>query len=149
MIFNRIKKVKEIKMKKIIKYLLLLSIVLVSCKESSNPVDLEVDYNYFYNSWKHSFEEQTTNDNIKIFRPSDYKDFQASWYRETLVFHPDNRCNYLFLAPNDAHYFLNGKWYSDDQEKNIVTIYDSTNTRYKKFHIIELKRDVLRFSVLY
>lgn len=130
-----------------IKYLsLLILIVLISCKDKSNPVSSEVNYDYFYNSWKHSYEEDIINDPTKVFRPSDYKVFPATWYRETFIFRKDNTCSYLVLGPSDIHYFQDGKWNLVDKEKNIITLLDSTNTIYKKFQINELKRDILKIK---
>ncbi len=132
-----------------IKYLpLFLLVILFSCKEKSNPVNSEVDYSYFYKSWTNSNEEQIINDPTNIFRPNDYKEFPITWYRETLIFNQDNTCSYLVLAPNDGHYFQNGKWNLIDQENNIIAIFDSTDTIYKKFQITELKQDILKFILV-
>lgn len=134
---------------KTIKYFpLFLLVVLVSCEEKSNPVSSEVNYEYFYNSWTRSYEEETNNDSIKLFRPNDYKEFSISRYREILIFKQDNSCSYLVLAPNDAHYFQSGKWNLINQEKNIITIFDSTNTIYKNFQITELKQDILKLIIV-
>ena len=135
-------------MKTILYLPLFLLVILFSCKEKSNPVNSDVDYNYFYKSWTNSYEEQIINDPTNIFRPSDYKEFPAARYRETLIFNQDNTCSYLVLAPNDRHYFQDGKWNLDDQGKNIITIFDSTNTVYKKFQITELKQDILKFILV-
>ena len=130
-------------MKTILYLPLFLLVILFSCKEKSNPVNSDVDYNYFYKSLTNSYEEQIINDPPNIFRPSDYKEFPAARYRETLIFNQDNTCSYLVLAPNDRHYFKDGKWNLDDQGKNIIT-----NTVYKKFQITELKQDILKFILV-
>ena len=46
---------------------------------------------------------------------------------------------------NDAHYFQNGKWSFVNREKNIIEILDSSGAAYKKFQVIELKQDLLKF----
>jgi hypothetical protein len=120
-----------------------------SCSDDkSNPVNSEIDFNYFYKSWTNSYEEQTLNEPTKIFRPSDYQGFPAAWYRETLIFNQDNTCSYLILDSNDAHYFQDGKWNLADQGKIIITMLDSTNTIYKKFQVTELKQDILKFIIV-
>ena len=104
-----------------------------------------MDYTYFTKEWTSSYEEQTVNDLTQIFRPRDYKEFPLSRYREQLKFTQDSNCSYLVLAPNDAHYFQNGKWSFVNREKNIIEILDSSGAAYKKFQVIELKQDLLKF----
>lgn len=127
--------------------LLFLLISIISCKEKSNPVISDVDFNYFYKSWTNSFEERIENDSVYIYRPSDYKNFPTSWYREKLIFNPDHTCSYLVIGDRDLHHFENGKWCLVDQEKNIVTIIGSKNTIYRKFRITKLKQDILKYII--
>ncbi|MDO8548800.1 MAG: hypothetical protein Q7S39_01430 [Ignavibacteria bacterium] len=132
-----------------IKYLLLFFyFILISCNEKSNPIASNVDFSYLYVNWVHAYEEENINDSIKIFRPNDYKTFPPSRYREMLSFKQDSSCVYLVLAPNDAHYFQNGRWSLINKEKNIIKILDSSNTVYKKFQIIELKQNILKIILV-
>lgn len=131
------------------KYLFLfLSLFFISCEKDSNPLTPEIDSADLYKSWTNSREEQDINTNILIYRPSDYKEFPASWYREVLIFSKDKTCNYLVLAANDAHYFKKGKWSLIDSKENIVAIFDSAGTVYKKFHIKELEQDIFKFTLV-
>ena len=127
---------------------ILFTIILFSCKEKSNTVAADIEINNLYNSWTNSWEEQISGDSTKIFRPSNYKEFPASWYREVLIFNENSTCSYLVLAPNDAHYFQNGKLTIVDQGKNIFAILDSTERVYKKFQITELKKDLLKYILV-
>ena len=135
-------------MKTVKSVLLILVVIFVSCKEKSNPVSSDVDFTYFTTSWTNSFEEETINHEIEIFRPSNYKEFPKSRYREGLIFAQDSNCSYLVLAPNDGHYFQNGKWSFVNREKNIVQILDTSGAAYKKFQIVELKQDLLKLIIV-
>ena len=132
-----------------LKYIFILFLlVLFSCKDKSDPVEADIEIDNLYNSWTNSWEEQTSGDSTKIFRPSNYKEFAISRYREVLIFNQNNTCSYLVLAPNDAHYFQNGRLTLVDQEKNIFAILDSTEQVYKKFQITELKKDLLKYILV-
>jgi hypothetical protein len=135
-------------MKTVKSVLLMLVVIFVSCKEKSNPVSSTVDYSYFTTSWTNSYEEETINHETEIFRPSNYKEFPLSRYREKLTFTQDSNCRYLVLAPNDAHYFLNGKWSFVNRDEDIVQILDSSGAVYKKFHIVELHQDLLKLIIV-
>ena len=112
-------------MKTVKSVLLILVVILFPAKKKSNPVSSDVDFTYFTTSWTNSFEEETINHEIEIFRPSNYKEFPKSRYREGLIFAQDSNCSYLVLAPNDGHYFQNGKWSFVNREKKYCT-----NSRY-------------------
>lgn len=95
-------------------------------------------------SWTNSYEEEDINRSPQIYRPSDYKEYPSSRYREQLTFNNDSNCKYLVLDPADAHYIKSGKWSMIDREKNIINILDSSGAVYKKFQIVELKQDLLK-----
>jgi len=61
------------------------------------------------NCWTDSHEE-ATHDGSDIYRPCDFKAFPPSRYRNAFTLKEDGTCNYLVLAPDDAHHFLDGKW---------------------------------------
>ena len=135
-------------MKTVKSVLIILAVIFVSCKEKTNPVSSDVDFSYFTTSWTNSYEEETINHETEIFRPSNYKEFPLSRYREKLTFAQDSNCSYLVLAPNDGHYFKNGKWSFENRENNIVQILDTSGVAYKKFQIVELKQDLLKLIVI-
>ena len=127
-----------------VKYLILLILItLGSCKEETNPVVSQIDYGQLAKSWTNSYEEEGINNSLKIFRPSNYKKYTLSHYREEFMFSNDSTCNYLVLDPADAHYFKTGKWSFIDRAKNIVTIIDTSGVVYKTMQIVELKQDLL------
>jgi len=133
-----------------LKYLLLVVLFsLFACKGESNFVPSKIDYIQFYKSWANSFEEQNnTNEMIQIFRPSDYKVFPASRYREIVTFRKDSSCTFFVLDPADAHYFENGKWKFINREINIIGILNSSDKVYKKFQILEWKSDLLKILLV-
>ncbi len=132
-----------------LKYLLLcLPLIFISCQEESNPAIYELDYGYLMKSWTNSYEEEIAASLTKIFRPSNYKEYPSSWYREILKFSQDGTCSYLVLASNDAHYFENGKWVIVDGAKRIISILKQSGAPYKKIQIVELKQDILKFVLV-
>lgn len=131
------------------KYLFLfLSFILISCQENSNPITPGTEIENLFKSWTNSFEVQGTNSKVRIFRPSDYKEFPLSRYREVLIFEKDNTCSYLVVAPTDGLYFEKGKWSVIEMKENIFAIFDSTQKLYKKFQIVELRSDLLKFILI-
>ena len=118
------------------------------CSEKSNPINSDIDYAYFTTHWINSFEEEITNDPTKIFRPSDYMEFQPSRYREQLIFNQDGSCRYLVLSPLDRHYFKTGIWKFLIKKENIIQISDSSGVTYKKFQILELDQSLLKFIIV-
>ena len=124
-----------------IRFVLLFSfLLLASCKENSNPTNVQRDYGSLTQSWTNSIEEQS--DSVQVYRPSSYKEFPAARFREVLVFTKDSSCSYLVLSPTDAHYMQQGRW--SMISPNRVTILDTSLTIYKTIEILELKQDLLR-----
>jgi hypothetical protein len=127
------------------RYLIVLFLITFSsCKEETNPVTSQIDYGQLTRNWTNSYEEEDLNNSTKIFRPSNYKEYPSSRYREQLTFTNDSNCSYLVLDPADAHYFKSGKWSLIDREKNIIKIADSSGVEYKTLQIVELKKDLLK-----
>ncbi len=130
-------------MKTIIYFALLLLIFFISCKDKSNPTVAEQGYSNLTKSWTNSFEEQT--DSIQIYRPSNYKQFPIARFREIFEFSKDSSCSYLVLSPVDAHYMQIGKWSIISRGNKVIGIFDSSQAVYRKFQLVELKQDLLRF----
>jgi hypothetical protein len=93
-------------------------------------------------SWTHSYEENTS-ESIDIYRPSDYKDFAVSRFRQVYDFREDNICYYLVLSPIDAHYMAEGKW-SYQAAGPKVKIMDADGAVVHELEIMELTVDLLR-----
>jgi hypothetical protein len=112
----------------------------ISCKKSTEPS--EFDIQDLYNTWVHSYEEQN---NQKVFRPIDYKEFPASRFRMKYIFKENNLCQWLVLAMDDAHYLQSGTWV---QEKSSIFISDSNGTLQENisFSIINLKQKLLEIA---
>jgi hypothetical protein len=132
-------------MKKFRYFLIILTVMFLYCSEKSNPINSDIDYIYFTAHWVNSFEEQIENDPTKIYRPSNYMEFPPSRYREQLTFNQDGSCRYLVLSPLDRHYFITGKWDFLNKKENIIQISDSLDETYKKFQILELDQNLLKF----
>ena len=72
-------------------------------------------------------------------------DFSPSRFRMQYKFARDGRCEFLFLAPNDGHYFKPCTW-TIGADKSILKISaDRGPTSYK---IAELNGKILRFTPL-
>lgn len=96
--------------------------------------------------WVDSGEEYQANSDVKIFRPCDFKVFPPSRYRYKLELKAHSLCSWLYLAPNDAHYMVNGTWTYDDNTK-VLKIFDGSVTNVKQFTVIEVGKDVLKMKV--
>jgi len=126
------------------KYLIILGILNVflftNCeKEKISDLDL------IERSWIHSHEEDGEN-GYSIYRPSDYKEFPPSWFRQYFDFKDNNVCSYLVLAPNDAHYIQEGVW-KYDESNNIIKIMSGTDVIFE-FQILELNKNILKLKML-
>lgn len=107
-------------------------------------------------SWTNSFEEQEPESGILIYRPTEFKEYSPSWYRNTFSLNSDSTCDYLVLAANDGHFFEKGTW-NYDEKTNILTI---TYTQREmaphipkeevvhKYEIMELGENILKLKVI-
>ena len=107
--------------------------------ESQNTDTIVIDD--LKKEWKHSREEEI--DSIQIYRPSDYKEFPISRYRQIYSFKDSGKCDYLVLAPNDAHYFEHGTW-TYSEESRILIITDFSQQMIRKFKLIILTKELLK-----
>lgn len=114
----------------------LLLLASTSCKD---PQEVSVDM-LLLNCWTHSYEEQTSDD-IRVYRPCDFKEWPNLRYRESFTLQDNSEANYLVLSPSDAHYFSNATWiYNQDSSK--LNIFDSDSI-VRNYEVIEVKADKL------
>lgn len=137
------------------KSLLFLSIIIfaflggvIGCEGDLSSEDLLIG------SWTNSYEEQEAESGILIYRPTNFKEYSPSWYRNTFSLNSDGTCEYLVLAANDGHFFEKGIW-NYDENTNILTI---TYTRREmaphlpsediahKYEVIELGKNILKLK---
>ena len=105
----------------------------------------QIDINDLFQHWVHSREEEERGATIQIFRPVASMDFPPSRFRMAYKFARDGRCEFLFLAPDDGHYFKPCTW-KMSADKSILQINAKRgSTSYK---IAELTGKILRFTPL-
>lgn len=127
----------EVKVKTI---LLIVLIVLLSLFKIACKSDAEDEKDLLRKNWIHSYEEDTTD--TMIFRPSNYKKFTSSRFRQVFEFKNDDYCQYLVQAPNDDHYMESGKWQYDSSE-NKIQIESLDNKKVFDYRVIQLKKNIL------
>ena len=128
-------------MKKLI--VLFYTLFLFGCNTGVNQKNDKIIIEELKKEWTHSREEET--DSIKIYRPSDYKEFPASRYRQIFSFLDSGKCEYSILASNDAHFSEQGFW-SYNENEQIITITDTTQTIIKRIEVIEVTKELLKFD---
>jgi hypothetical protein len=117
------------------------SILAITGCEKNNEI---IQISFLENSWTQSYEEKTS-EKIEIYRPSDYKNFSLSRYRQSINFHDNDVCEYLVLAANDGHYMESGNWeYSE--KTNIIKIFNSNSEILYEFEVVELTNDLLKLK---
>ena len=112
---------------------------------SCNSYDFNLNSNHpeeLLNNWVASYEEGP-----EIFRPSDYKEFPASHFRQLYTFRKDNKCEYLILSPVDAHYIEKGSW-EYIEEDNLIKIYNSQQKLIKKLKVKTFSKELLQISYI-
>ena len=103
------------------------------------------DLDLIKGSWLHS-QEEDTEDGYLIYRPSDYKEFPPSRFRQYFEFKDNNVCSYLVLAPNDAHYVQEGVW-EYNESTNIIKIMSEKDVIFE-LQIFELNKNILKLRML-
>lgn len=121
---------------------LLSSLLISSCEKEKETVNQP--NSLLMKSWTHSYEENTEQD-IEIYRPSDYLEFPMSWYRQIYIFGENNFCQYRVLAPNDAHYMKNGSW-EYLENKQIIDIFNEDHEIIFELEVVELSEDILKLK---
>ena len=128
--------------------LIILSIVIAagisitSCKKDNNTIQRSL----LENSWTHSSEESMPGQ-IEVYRPSNYKEFPQSRYRQIFNLKNNNLCDYLVLLPNDGQYMKNGNWEFDEKSNNIK-IYNENSEVLYEYEVIELRDNLLKLKAI-
>jgi hypothetical protein len=131
-----------------IKWIPLVAMIVLACSEhKSNLIIPQEDYSDLFQSWTHSFEEQT--DSVQIFRPTNSRQFPISRFRQILEFHSDSTCNYLAVGTNDYTYMVAARWSIISHNDRILAIFDTTGELAFRFKVVELQQDLLRLVFLY
>jgi hypothetical protein len=120
--------------------ILSIAIILTCCEKEKDTFQISM----LKKSWTHSYEENTS-ENYDIYRPSDYKIFPASHFRHVFYFKDNNVCDYLVLAPDDAHYMEEGIW-EFNEKTNIIRVMNMESDILFKLEIIELSDDLLKLK---
>ena len=128
-------------MKRYLIVIAVLTVVLFTHCEHEKPSDLGL----IERSWTHSYEEEGDNTSL-IYRPSNFKEFSSSRFRQYFDFKDNNVCAYLVLSPNDAHYIKEGVW-EYDESNNIIKIMNGTDIVFE-FKVLELDKNILKLKEL-
>lgn len=121
-------------MKHLIPFLFLFSILTFSCNEAEND------------SLKQCWVLSEKSNGFQIYYPCGDERIQASRFSPTYNFHDNNKCEYLVLSPNDAHYFTDG-FYEFDAETSILTVESTNKDLIAKFKILDLTENQLKVEV--
>ena len=95
--------------------------------------------------WKHSYEESASG--IEIYRPSDYKPFPPSMFRQVYNFKADGRCEYLVLHPADAHYMAKGTW-NYNPETHYVQIRNEKGEQVVLLEVLDVEKNILKVQIV-
>lgn len=133
-------------MKKTVYFLFAFVLIVSACDDAGLSPNLLTGE--LQQAWTHSFEEQEdVNSTTRIYRKSDSREFAVSRFRDAFEFKSDGTCRYLVLHPADAHYFAEGTYTLDSEEKQL-RIFDSQNELVKAFEIVELQEELLIIKAL-
>jgi hypothetical protein len=124
-------------------FVLLLALsILTSCTKEKSLAQKSDDY--LLKEWVHSYEEETSTEE-QIYRPFDLIGYPLSRYRNFYFFKENQVCEYLELAPNDAHQVRTGSW-ELVSGTDILIIRDKSGQPIATMEIIELTEDRLVLS---
>lgn len=130
------------------RYIFLVSINILFGITAFAQIDsTDQDLSLIYKCWKNSREEATQT-SINIYRPCTYKDFPASRFRDVIEFETNDQCSYLYLAPNDGHHMVPGKWKYDKLKQSLV-IYDTSGKVVYNFKLISIEESMLKLEKQY
>lgn len=127
--------------------LVFVSFLNIECRDDLSSENLLIG------SWTHSPEEQTES-GILIYRPTHFKQYPPSWYRNTFFLNGDNTCDYLALAANDGHFFEKGTWDYNEDSKILTISYIRTDPTphipkenvVLKFEVMSLEKNMLKLK---
>ena len=97
--------------------------------------------------WTRSYEEEDRNSRVQIFRRSDSREWEASWFRMRYEFEDSGICQLLILHAADAHYMASGHWKRLADDRNMLRI-EGGQPVHQIFQIVELTTEVLRLKPL-
>lgn len=117
-------------------------LILFGCDSEKILTSDTIKVNELTKEWVHSREEEV--DSVQIYRPAGFKHFPSSRYRQKYIFKNDGVCRYYVLHPGDAHYFTDGIWTYNENDRRLV-IYDSSKVIESEFKVISLTRFMLKF----
>lgn len=118
-------------------------------KGDGNKATNAIDIKNLCQHWVNSREEEdkkASNATVQIFRPAASRKFPPSRFRMAYKFTAKGDCEWLFLAPNDAHHFKKGKWMLDEADKTLLKITKDGVT--SSYRIVELTKGILRLTPL-
>jgi hypothetical protein len=119
-------------------------ILAITCNQCvAQKASSTLDISSLYNCWTDSREETSLDSSFSIFRPCDFKSFPASRFRFRIEFKENGECSWLNLAPNDAHYMVQGTW-SYDKEKRIITVKDQSGNVFATYKPISIAGDIMK-----
>ncbi|MBL4655805.1 MAG: hypothetical protein JKY33_08285 [Bacteroidia bacterium] len=128
-------------------FLILIFNIVITLNLSAQDANVGFVRSDFINCWKHSYEEETVNSEYKIYRPCGYKEFPASRYRRFFDFKANGNCSWFVLAPNDAHYKVDGEW-EFHKERNIIEVKNSDAKIIFTIEVHKLQEDLLKIRYL-
>ncbi|HET8859479.1 MAG TPA: hypothetical protein VFM92_06085 [Marivirga sp.] len=129
-------------MKHFILFLFLFSILTSACNEVGND------------SLKKCWVFSEISNGFHIYYPCGDERIQVSRFNPSYNFLDNNKCEYLVLSPNDAHFLTDG-FYNFDPETSILTVESSDNELVAKLKIISLSstemrvRDLTNLNTMY
>ena len=95
--------------------------------------------------WTDSREENKTDSELNIYRPCEFKTFPPSRYRFTMELKANQKCSWLYLAPNDAHHMVDGTW-AFNKESGILEIIDLQGSSMQRFIVIGLEKNLMKIE---
>lgn len=101
-----------------------------------------IDTSMLPNCWAHSFEENEPGWELNIYRPCGYKDFPVARFRFVVELRKDGNCDWLYLAPNDAHRMKAGTW-QFSKSTNELVIFDETGKEVHRYEITSIEENML------
>tara|TARA_B100000315_G_scaffold171087_2_gene159595 strand:+ start:501 stop:941 length:441 start_codon:yes stop_codon:yes gene_type:complete len=130
-----------------IHFLILLVALTTPCSKIANGAGLPKNHQYLYQSWRRSYEEETSTDFIYIYRLESYE-FPPSRFRDHYIFREDGYCKWYVLSPDDGHYFKWGRWETSENDAQVILIYDEEEQlqNLRSFIILDLQKDLLKIE---
>ena len=114
---------------------------LVSAYESNAQKDL-IDTSSIAQCWTHSVEENDLENNVNIYRPCGSKDFPVRRFRFVMELRRNGTCDWLYLAPTDAHHMKKGTWTYEESSQEL-TIRDENGKLVHAYKINTLDKHMM------